>query len=46
MKDIKDNRDCFLIVRVTKEEKQKVLLDAQDSKSPSIYIRHRLGLKK
>lgn len=46
MKDIKDNRTEFVIARVSKEEKRKVKIDAQDCKSESDYFRHKLGLDK
>lgn len=46
MKDTRDNRTEFVIIRVTKAEKKKVQLDAQDSKNESEYVRHKLGLDK
>lgn len=47
MKNInKENRIIIKHFRVTEEEDKKILKDAQDSKSPSDYIRHKLGLGK
>lgn len=41
----KENKTDFVIVRVTKEEKKKLLKDAKsNSKKFSDYIRTRLGL--
>jgi len=42
----KEKRDIIKHFRVSKEENNKLLKDAQDSKSPSDYFRHKLGLDK
>ena len=40
----KDNKDCFIIVRVTLAEKLELIKKAIDSKNLSRYIRHLLHL--
>lgn len=45
MKDInKENRDCFIIIRVTEDEKKDCIEKAQDSKNLSTWARHKLEL--
>lgn len=43
MKNYKDNKTEFIIVRVTVEEKIKAKELAKDSKNLSAWARHKLG---
>lgn len=43
MKNYKDNKSEFIIVRVTVEEKIKAKELAKDSKNLSTWARHKLG---
>ena len=44
MNKLKDNKDCFIIVRVTYAEKLELLKKSKDSKNLSKFIRHILHL--
>ena len=46
MKNIKDTKSAFIIIRVTLAEKLDFIKKAQDSKNLSHFIRHLLGLDK